>query len=93
MNFRRMMMGLALGAAAVTGTMTMASNAQAGDYPTSHCSQPQYTYKTVTVWVNKKVPYVAKVIRYKPCGTPYYEHVVQYKWIKVPVQKTVRVAY
>ncbi|MCA9128178.1 MAG: hypothetical protein KDB22_13885 [Planctomycetales bacterium] len=93
MNLRRKLTGWALGAAAVMGTMAMAGSAQAGDYPPSHCSQPQYTYKSMTVWVKKKVPYFANVILYKPCGTPYYGQELRYKWINVPVQKTIRVAY
>ena len=65
-----------------------AATATAGNY----CYEPPAcTYRTVTVWVKKVVPYKTKVIRYRPCGTPYYVWKTYPKTIKVPVTYRVKI--
>ena len=60
-------------------------------------SEPCYTYKlvtcyeNVTVWVCKDVTYSKTVVKYDPCGKPYYAQVLCTKTIEVPEKKIVAV--
>lgn len=47
------------------------------------------TYKTVTVCVEKQVPYTVEVVKYDECGKPYKVCVTKYKTITVEVEKQV----
>jgi hypothetical protein len=50
-------------------------------------------YRTVRSYETRREPYYCSVIRYDHCGRPYRATVVQYRTVRVPVQKLVRVSY
>ena len=58
--------------------------ASAGDYA---C----YTWKPVTVYVTKEVPYTVYVTKYDHCGYPYQVQVTKVKYVQVAVTKYVKV--
>lgn len=49
------------------------------------------TYKTVTEYVTKSVPYTVEVTKYDHCDRPYKATVTKYKHVEVPVTKQVPV--
>ncbi len=49
------------------------------------------TYKTVTEYVTKSVPYTAEVTKYDHCDRPYTATVTKYKTVEVPVTRQVPV--
>ena len=62
-------------------------------HASSYCHAPQYHLKTVTVYQDVRQPYVGYVTKDDHCGHPYVARVVAWKTVRVPVQKTVRVAW
>lgn len=81
--------GLAVGAADVV---------EAGHNCGSACNvQVQVStttaYRIVTSYETRREPYLCSVIRYDHCGRAYWATVVEYRTIRVPVQKLVRVTY
>ena len=54
---------------------------------------PVCTYKTVIDYELQPVEYIAYETRYMPCGRPYTVQVVRTKWVKVPVERLVKVCY
>jgi hypothetical protein len=57
----------------------------------SECHVPQCYWKTVTTYVCVQRPVVHYVKKYYSCGTPYYQKVVSYRTVKVPVQQRVKI--
>lgn len=53
--------------------------------------QPQYGWKTITVYETIQKPYYDVITKYHPCGTPYTVEVVRYETVQIPVQKRIRV--
>lgn len=89
---RNVLKKIALGSvAALFGAMLTSTPAQAGDGHCQSYAAPAYSYKTVTKWVNKQIAYETKVVRYKPCGTPYVAWETRTKTIQVPVTYRVKV--
>ncbi|WP_157369905.1 hypothetical protein [Zavarzinella formosa] len=64
-------------------------SASATEY--GHEYKKAVTYKTVTVYVEKQVPYTVNVVKYDSYGHPYTVTVTKHKIIQVPVQKQVPV--
>ena len=62
-------------------------------HASSYCHAPQYHLKTVTVYQNVRQPYACYVTKYDHCGHPYVARIVAWKTVRLPVQKTVRVAW
>jgi len=54
---------------------------------------PPCQYRTVIEYELRPVQYTECVTRYRPCGHPYTVHVTRTKWIRVPVERLVKVCY
>ncbi len=73
------------------GLTTVAMLFGSGSAYAGDSCQPCYSYKTVTVYVKVKKPYVCYCVKYDHCGEPYLTKVVKYKTICVPVKKQIKV--
>jgi hypothetical protein len=70
---------------AMTLALGISGAAQAGGYHTP-------SYKTLTVYVAKQVPYTVSVKKIDAYGGVHWLNVTRYKTIQVPVTKYVRVS-
>ena len=62
------------------------------DAPDYDCYEPPaYTYKTITTYEPKKVPYKKRYVTYDHCGEPIVSYRIAYRLVKVPVTKRVKV--
>ena len=77
----------------VAAFFVVPSTATAGSHSNSCMSQKGYYWKTITVYVERCVPYQVRVKYVKPCGAVYYKWVTKYKTVIVPVKKRIKVWY
>lgn len=64
-----------------------------GGYGQCHDSnycQPQCSYKWITTYECRTVPYQVCIVKYDHCGNPYKVYVTKYREIQVPVRKLVK---
>ena len=67
MTFRRSLACLSLSIATLLGAAGLTSQASASDCVVEY-TVPVYSYRIITVWVAKEVPYWVTVVKHKPCG-------------------------
>ena len=87
--------GIVLGATALGSVQS----AEAGGYGYDNYGhggysyQPQYTWKTITLYKTIQKPYVDYVTKYDHCGKPYQVEIVRYETVQIPYTKRVKVYY
>ncbi len=76
---------------AVAMAITCASMFAGASARASDCYSKPPAYKTIVVYEMVEVPYVTYVTKYHPCGTAYRVKVVEYRTVKVAVEKRVKI--
>lgn len=95
--------GLVLGAMAFIGSQSAQAGGYGydggynggygGGYGGGYTYQPQYTWKTITLYKTIQKPYVDYVTKYDHCGKPYQVEIVRYETVQIPYTKRVKVYY
>ena len=80
-------------AAALGNLIYVGADANAATSPVVHSNHHECFYKTVIRYQWKTVVTYQKVVRYKPCGTPYYVWKKVCKRVLVPVKHRIRVCH